>query len=269
MVGAGAMAEAIVGGLLRRRLLDPHDLICSHPRAERAEELRARYGVQVSGDNRVAVAEAALVLLAVKPQALRRLLPELAGKVQPNAVVISIVAGAGTAAISSALRHQAVVRVMPNTPAQIGQGVSVWYATRAVPAAGRAAVRALLTALGTEVEVQEEAQVGMATAVSGTGPTYSFLFLESLTEAAVHLGFPRHLARQLVLQTARGAVEFAIQSHDHPAQLRDMVTSPGGTSAEAQAAMERGRFRTVLSDAVWAAYRRTLELEESIDHGLG
>ncbi len=265
VIGTGAMAEAIISGLLQRGILTPADLIGSHPRSERAAELQARHGIEVVRDNAAAVRGAAVVLLAVKPQVLLRVLGELAGNLSPEALLVSIVAGASTEALARASKHKAVVRVMPNTPAQIGAGVSVWFATGAVTAPGRDTVRCLLSALGTEVEVDEEAQVAMATAVSGTGPTYAFLFLESLVEAAVHLGFPRHLARRLVLETARGSVEFAIQSGDHPAQLRDMVTSPGGTSAEAQAALERGRFRTVLADAVWAAYRRTLQLQSSIE----
>jgi pyrroline-5-carboxylate reductase len=196
---------------------------------------------------------------------LPRVLRDLGGAVGPDALVISIVAGATTSAIGSALNHRAIVRAMPNTPAQIGAGVTVWFATPEVSPEARARVQTLLSALGSAFEVEEERQVAMATAVSGTGPTYAFLFSESLIEAAVHLGFARHLARRLVLETLQGAIQFAIQSGEHPAQLRDMVTSPGGTSAEALAALERGGFRTVLGDAVWAAFRRTLQLEASLE----
>jgi pyrroline-5-carboxylate reductase len=155
---------------------------------------------------------------------------------------------------------------MPNTPAQIGQGVSVWYATDSVDDAGKSRARAMLSALGREFEVHDERQVAMATAVSGTGPTYIFLFIEALTDAAVHLGFPRHVARELVLDTMQGSAAFALRSGRHVAELRDMVTSPGGTSAEALYQLEKGRLRTVVSDAVWAAFERTLRLEATLEN---
>jgi pyrroline-5-carboxylate reductase len=264
VVGAGVMAEAMIAGLLRRGLVARERVLCSHPRAERARELEGRYGVTVVANNAEVARRADILVLAVKPQVLPSVLRELAGAVRSDTVVMSIVAGASTAALAARLDHNAIIRVMPNTPAQIGAGVSVWFATPEVSPAAKSDARALLSALGSELEVEDEGQVAMATAVSGTGPTYAFLFSESLVEAAVHLGFPRHLARRLVLETLRGSIEFAIQSGEHPAQLRDMVTSPGGTSAEALAALERGRFRTVIGDAVWAAFRRTLQLEASL-----
>ena len=266
-VGAGVMAEAMIAGLLHRGLLSSSQVVCSHPRAERARELEDRFGVTVVADNTEVARGADILLLAVKPQVLPRVLRQLRGAVGPETLVISIVAGASSSTLSSRLEHRAIVRTMPNTPAQIGAGVTVWFATPEVSPEAKSQVRALLSALGTELEVEEERSVAMATAVSGTGPTYTFLFSESLVEAAVHLGFPRHLARLLVLETLRGSIEFAIQTGEHPAQLRDMVTSPGGTSAEALAALERGRFRTVIADAVWAAFRRTLQLEASLEEG--
>ncbi|HUY57638.1 MAG TPA: pyrroline-5-carboxylate reductase [Candidatus Micrarchaeaceae archaeon] len=267
VVGTGVMAEAMIAGLLHRGLLSSSQVVCSHPRKERARELEERFGVTVVADNAEVARAADILLLAVKPQVLPRVLRQLAGAVRPETLVISIVAGASSAALSARLGHRAIVRTMPNTPAQIGAGVSVWFATPEVSSPAKSQVRTLLSALGTELEVEDERQVAMATAVSGTGPTYAFLFTESLVEAAVHLGFPRHLARRLVLETLKGSIEFAIESGEHPAQLRDMVTSPGGTSAEALAALERGRFRTVIGDAVWAAFRRTLQLEASLEEG--
>jgi len=181
--------------------------------------------------------------------------------------VISIIAGARTDALRKGLDHAALVRVMPNTPAQIGMGMNIWYATDEATEAHRAQARALLGALGRELQVEDERFVAMATAVSGTGPTYVFLVMEALIDSAVHLGFPRHLAHDLVLETIKGSVEFAERSGKHPAQLRDMVTSPGGTSAAALHELERGRLRTVLADAVWAAYQRTMSLSDSLSAG--
>jgi pyrroline-5-carboxylate reductase len=219
----------------------------------------------VTGDNVAATRDAGIVLLAVKPQMLSGVMAELRGALRDEQLVISIIAGASTTALAEGLHHSAVVRTMPNTPAQIGQGVTVWYATADVDARGREQVRAMLSALGREFEVHDERQVAMATAVSGTGPTYIFLFIEALTDAAVHLGFPRHVARELVLDTMSGSADFALQSGKHVAELRDMVTSPGGTSAEALYELEKGRLRTVVSDAVWAAFERTLQLEARLE----
>ncbi len=266
IVGSGVMAEAIISCVLDHALLQGTQIVCSHPRNERMEELSDRYGVQTVASNVQAVADADIVLIAVKPQTLHHLMAELSGNLRDTQTVISVVAGASTAILSKGLSHTAVVRCMPNTPAQIGKGVTVWYATADVKAAARLHTQMLLATLGHELEVDDERLVSMATAISGTGPTYLFLFLEALTDAAVHLGFPRRVARQLVLETVEGSAAFARGSNRHFAELRDMVTSPGGTSAAALYELERGQLRTVLSDAVRAAYDRTLELESALEH---
>ncbi len=265
VIGAGAMGEAMLAGLVDRKLIDPARVTASHPRAERRDALAAAHGVGVAADNLTAARDADVVLLAVKPQMLPGVMKELSGRLRADQLVISVIAGASTRALGDGLQHPAVVRSMPNTPAQIGQGVTVWYATPSVAEADRDRVRAMLGALGREFEVQDERLVAMATAVSGTGPTFIFLFIEAMTDAAVHLGFPRHVARELVLDTMSGSAAFALQSGKHVAELRDMVTSPGGTSAEALYQLEKGGLRTVVSDAVWAAFERTLQLEARLE----
>ncbi len=258
------MAEALIAGVLSRKLVPAEAISASHPRAERRDELMARYHIRAGADNREIAQAADLILLCVKPQMVLSVLGELEGALARDRLVLSIVAGAPTAVLRATLRHDILVRAMPNTPAQISAGTTVWYATPQVSAAQRAQTRSLLTALGTEVEVHDEELVAMATAVSGTGPTYIFLVMEALIDSAVHLGFPRHMAHALVLDTMLGSVRFAQHSGKHPAQLRDMVTSPGGTSAAALHALEDGRLRTVLAEAVWAAYRRTQALSEGL-----
>jgi len=264
-IGSGVMAEAIIAGLLRGGLLEPENVIASHPRAERREQLAADHGIRVTASNGEAVEGADIVLLAIKPQMLVRVGRDIAPHVGEGQLVLSIVAGATTAAIGGILGHRQVVRSMPNTPAQLGRGMTVWYATPDTTAEQRAQARALLSALGAELEVDDEKLVAMATAVSGTGPTYVFLVMEALIDAAVHLGFPRHVAHDLVVETLEGSTFFAKQSGAHPAVLRNMVTSPGGTSAAALHELESGRLRTVLSEAVWAAFRRTVELGDSLE----
>ena len=267
IVGTGAMAEAMLAGMIGQSLVEPGQVVCSHPRPERRAALVDAYGVSAVAANGDAAGGADLVLLAVKPQVLPAVLPELRAVLEPAQLVISVIAGAGTAALGRGLDHPALVRSMPNTPAQIGQGVTVWYATEAVTTDQKQRTRSVLGALGREFEVHDERQVAMATAVSGTGPTYIFLFIEALVDAAVHLGFPRHVARELVLDTMQGSAAFALQSGRHVAELRDMVTSPGGTSAEALYQLEKGGLRTVVSDAVWAAFERVVQIEARLEGG--
>lgn len=264
-IGCGMMGEAMVKGLLRQGLVDPRQIIASHPRAERCLELENRYGVQVTDSNAEAAAEATFAVIAVKPQFLGEVVNDLRGVLDGDATVLSVVAGATMARLGSDFGVRRVVRVMPNTPAQIGRGMSVWTATSSVDDAGRKKVRVILSALGAEEFVIHENELDMATALSGTGPAYVFMFMEALVDAGVHMGFSRRVAEKLVFETVLGAAEFAKGEPDHLAKLRNQVTSPGGTSAAAQYQLERGRLRTVLSDAVWAAYRRCQQLGGTAD----
>jgi pyrroline-5-carboxylate reductase len=264
-VGSGVMAEAMIAGLLRDGLVTPDRVVASHPRPERRETLEREYGIRTVAANADAVVEADVILLGIKPQMLERVGRDIAPSLRRGQLVLSVLAGATTAALTGILHHDQVVRSMPNTPARLGKGVTVWYATPEVTEQQRAQAAALLGALGHQLEVDDEKMVAMATAVSGTGPTYVFLVMEALIDAAVHLGFPRHIAHDLVIETLEGSTLFARQSGLHPAELRNMVTSPGGTSAAALHELESGRLRTVLSEAVWAAFRRTVELGEQLE----
>ena len=265
IIGAGVMAEAMIAGLLADHAVSGERLIASHPRRERRETLVERHGIGVVAANVDVLREAEIVVLAVKPQMLARVMRELHGNLRDEQVVLSIVAGAKLGTLTRGLAHAAVVRAMPNTPSQIRRGITVWAASSACSARQRDLARAVLRALGDERQVEDEEFVAMATALSGTGPTYLFAIMEALIDAGVHMGFPRELSHDLVVATLVGSAEYAAQSDLHPAQLRNAVTSPGGTSAAAIYELEKGRYRTVLSDAVWAAYRRTQELGERLD----
>ena len=264
-IGSGVMAEAMIAGLLRGKQVPPNRIIASHPRADRRSELISSYGIGTVEDNASAVEKADVVVLAIKPQMLVKVGKEIAPALKRGKLVISIIAGATTKALANSLGHDQIVRSMPNTPAQLGRGITVWYAMPKVTRAQKDQARLLLGSLGVQLEVDDEKLVAMATAVSGTGPTYVFLVMEALIDAAVHLGFPRHVAHDLVIETLEGSTLFAKSSGMHPAQLRNMVTSPGGTSAAALHELESGRLRTVLSEAVWAAYRRTEELGGTLE----
>ena len=267
-IGCGVMAEAIITGLLRKKLVAPDQIVGSHPRVARREEMHVKYGFEMFEKNRDAVMasypegpdDSSVLVLAVKPQRLHLVLEELKGALVKEQLVISIVAGAKIETIAEELLHASVVRTMPNTPAQIGEGVTAWTASAAVNEKQERQVCAMLDALGKTVHVENERQIDMATALSATGPTYIFMLMEALIDAGVHLGFSRHVAEELVHQTLLGSVLFARESHKHPAELRNMVTSPGGTSAEAIYQMEKGSLRTIMSKAVWAAFQRAESL---------
>lgn len=260
VIGPGAMGEAIIGGLLRRELVSADQVLVSHPREDRRRELGAQYGVQTTPDNVAAAAWGRVVVFAVKPQQLKRVLPPLRGTLRGDDLALSVVAGATIGGFAQALDHPAVVRSMPNTPAIIGEGMTVWTAAPEVTEAQRGWAATILGALGRELFVDTEGYLDMSTAINGTGPAYFFLMMEAMVDAGVHLGLSRRIAEELVQQTMLGSVRYAQQSGLHPAQLRNAVTSPGGTSAAAISELERGGMRTVLSDAIWAAYRRSVEL---------
>jgi pyrroline-5-carboxylate reductase len=261
-IGCGAMAEAMVRGLLAKELVTPGQIVASNPREQRVKDLVDRYAIRATTSNRDAASGASIVVLAVKPQFFGEVVEDLRSALDPSTLVLTIVAGVKMKRVADALATPKVVRVMPNTPGQIGRGISVWTATGAVADAEYDRTRAILSALGIEVYVTHEDELDMATALSGTGPTYVFLFMEALIDAGVHMGFSRRVATRLVSETILGSVEYAASTTDHLAKLRNQVTSPGGTSAEAIYELERGRLRTVLTDAVWAAYRRSVQLGE-------
>jgi len=263
-IGCGVMAEVIIAGLLRQKLVGPEQIAGSHPRQARREEMHVKYGVEMFESNREAVADTSIIVLAVKPQRLHVVLEELRGALVKDQLVVSIVTGARIETISEQLLHASVVRTMPNTPAQIGEGMTAWTVSSEVNEEQESQVCAMLDALGKNVRVENERQIDMATALSATGPTYIYLMMEALIDAGVHMGFSRRVAEDLVHQMMRGAVLFAVESHKHPAELRNMVTSPGGTSAEAIYQMEKGGLRTVLSKAVWAAFQRAETLGKTI-----
>ena len=261
-IGGGVMAEAMIGGILGQGIAHPEEVCVGEPMETRRQQLSQRHNIAVTTDNLEASQHGDLVVLSIKPQNLPEVVAELQCSLRNGQAVLSIVAGARMETIVSGLRHESVVRVMPNTPAQIGAGMSLWLAAPKVSQAFRETTRSILRTLGEELEVAEEGYLDMATALSASGPAYVFLFLESLIDAGVCMGMSRDMARTLAVQTVLGSTRLAQESGKHPAELRDMVTSPGGTTAEALKVLEQGGFRATVINAVVAAYEKSKRLGE-------
>jgi len=258
-IGGGAMGEAMVKCLLTEKVAEPQDMVVSDISPVRRELLSKEYGVGTLADNREAVANTDLIVLAVKPQNLPQVMKDIKTP-SPEQLVLSIVAGTTLSSLCQGLNHSAVIRAMPNMPAQIGEGMTIWTATAETEQKQKDLAQTVLGALGKEIYVADEKYLGMATALSGSGPAYVFLFIEALIDAGVHIGLPRDMAQELVIQTILGSTLTVEKTGKHPADLRNMVTSPGGTTTEALLQLEKGGLRSLLLEAVAAAYKKAERL---------
>ncbi len=259
-VGGGVMAEAILSGIVGAKVAPSSDICVGEPSENRRRHLEDTYSIRTTSNNLEAVEGAGLTVLAVKPQTLPYVYPELSGNLSADNTVVSIVAGATMSRLSSGLGHAAIIRVMPNTPGQIGAGMTMWMASDAVPKETVDTARAIVQTLGKEIYTDDEKMIDMATALSASGPAYVFLFIESLIDAGVYLGLARDVSWQLAIQTVLGSTQLVADTGIHPAELKDMVTSPGGTTIEALRALEEGRFRALVLNAVNAAYEKSKAL---------
>lgn len=260
-IGGGNMGEAMIRCLIDKGLARPNDILASDVVETRRSHLKKQHGIETTSINRSAAEKADVVVLAVKPNAVPEALADLKGRTRADQTVISIAAGVTLARLTKGLDRQSVVRAMPNTPAQIGEGMTVWTTSSEATEQDRERARTILGALGKQVFVADEKFIDMATAVSGSGPGYVFLIIESLVDAAVRIGLPRDMAVELVMETISGSVHLAQKSGKHPAELRNMVTSPGGTTAEGLHELEEGRLRALLARAIIAGYEKAKALK--------
>lgn len=260
-LGAGNMAEAMIRGLLRSGA-QPERLIATGKRPERLEHLGRTYGIKTTLDNLAAARDAQVVLLAVKPQAMGKLLSLVAPAIDAHKLVISIAAGVPIAALERKLGAGArIVRAMPNTPALVGAGACALSGGEHATEDDLKLASSLFDAVGITTIV-EEALLDAVTGLSGSGPAYIFLVIEALSDAGVKVGLPRHIALKLAAQTVLGSAKLLIETHSHPGQLKDQVTSPGGTAIAGLHTLEAGGLRTTLINAVESATRRAKELGE-------
>ena len=222
------MAEAIISGIKKTNLFC--NITVSEPINARRTHLLETYQVNVAKNNVIAVQKADLIILAVKPQSFNELSSEICDILSVNQTILSIMAGINLHHISMNLNHHKIVRVMPNTPAQVGKGVAVWTATDSVDSKMLKFIKSVLQSCGIETKVNEEKYIDIATAISGSGPAYVFLFIEALIDAGVKLGLESGLAKRLAIETVLGSAHLASNSTKQPSDLRRMVTSPGGTT---------------------------------------
>jgi pyrroline-5-carboxylate reductase len=261
-IGGGKMGQAMLSAIITGGLSTPENITVSDKSEACRRQLKQDFNVYITNKNFEAVARGDIVILAIKPQNLAEAMVEIEGQLENNQLVLSIIAGKTINTLRRGLKHNVIIRAMPNTPAQIGQGMTVWTATSEVTEDHKASASSILRTMGKELYVDDEQYIDMATAVSGSSPAYVFLFMESLINAATEIGLPQDIARELVLQTVMGSTEYARKSGKELAQLREMVTSPGGTTAEALKVFEAGEFSELVKQAVVAAYNKARQLGE-------
>ena len=259
-IGGGVMAEALIAGILEARLCTPNQIRVGEPLKSRRTYLENKYAITVCQSNLSAIDDTNIIILSIKPQTLNEILSELKGHLTRDKTIISIIPGVSLATLSQALNHNEIIRVMPNTPAQIGDGMSVWVSSEFITDRRIKDTQKILDTLGEQLRVPEEKFIDMATALSGSGPAYVFLFIESLVDAGVNLGMPRNMALKLVLQTVLGSTKLVLTSDKHTSDLKDLVASPGGTTIAALMTLEQNGFRSAIADAVVTAYKKSLEL---------
>ena len=259
-IGSGAMGEAMIKGLLARQLIEADHITASDPVAARRDVIAQAYGVGTTDDNVAAVAAADFIIMSIKPQAIGVVASGLQGKLKSDAVVLSIMAGVSIKTLQTNLAHDRIVRAMPNTPAQLNMGMTAWLATPSVSTTQSEQTRAILGALGEEIRVDKEDFIDMQTGLGGSGPGFVFLIIEAMIDAGVQMGFARADAQKIVLQTIAGSVALVRETGKHPAELRNLVTSAGGTTAAGLYQLEKAGVRTALADAILAAYHRSQEL---------
>ena len=258
-IGGGAIAEALIRGILQAGLLQPAQILVNDVNENRRAFLEASYGVTAIADSQLLAAKADILFLTVKPNVVEPLLTTIAKAILPQTIVVSVAAGVRLAALEEKLPNNPIIRVMPNTPVAVGEGMSVLaLGSRSCSEHGEKAA-ALFNAVGKTVMAGEEL-MDAVTGLSGSGPGYAFVLIDALADAGVRVGLPRQMSILLAAQTLLGAAKMVLETGEHPAKLRDAVTSPGGTTIAGIHVMEQRGVRAALSDAVAVACERSREM---------
>lgn len=255
-IGGGVMGEALLKSLLFKNVVKPGDILVHDISKQRLNYLSKTFKIKIINGNKAVAPDTDVIVLAIKPQDFSNFKNSTA-KFTVKQMVISIMAGVTLNSIQTKLHHNRIVRAMPNMPAQIGEGMTVWTASPDVTESQKKIAKTVLASCGAELYVNSEKYIDMATAVSGSGPAYIYMIIEALSDAGVHIGMPRTMAEKLVVETMIGAAKTIKQMEKHPAELKNMVTSPGGTSSEGLLQLEIGGLRSLLLRAVIAAYEKS------------
>lgn len=262
-LGAGNMAEALINGLISSGVYRSGDVIAADISSQRLEHLSSKYDIKITDKNNKAAKQADIVVLSVKPNHILNVLEGINSELTPEKIVITIAAGISTSSISQALEHKTkLIRVMPNTPALVQAGASVIYCNENVTSKEKDRVLKIFESIGLALMVQDEGLMDPATGLSGSGPAYVSIFIEALSDGGVKMGLPRDMAHKLAAQTVYGTAKMIIEGDTHPAQFKDKVSSPGGTTIEGVHHLEKGGFRSSAISAVEAATRRSKELSK-------
>lgn len=270
VLGGGKMGASLVRAFLRRGTFAPEDIHVTYSHREKAEEIRTSLGVESSTDNRVASAGCEVILLAVKPQVMPRVLREIAPVLHAGQLVVSLAAASPLAWIEGHFSEPIpVVRAMPNLPCQIGHGMTVLCPGRHVSEGQLRSLTALFSQVGRVAVTDNQDLMDGVTALSGSGPAYGYIIIESLAEGGVKVGLPRALATTLAAQAMLGAAAMVLETGEHPAKLKDMVTTPAGTTVDGIMALEEGSLRVALIKAVDAATHKAREIAVGIRNHLG
>jgi len=262
-IGAGNMATAIINGLMATNYPKSALTVCA-PIEQELKQIEQQFGIMTASDNTARIAASDVIILCVKPQVMEQVCREISAQIQHyQPLIISIAAGLSTTQLTAWLGGPAaIVRCMPNTPAQVHRGASGLYANAQVASHQRSLAQSLFESVGIAFWLEEEKQLHAVTALSGSGPAYCFWFLEAMEQAAVSLGLPTQMARQLAIQTMRGAAELAGNSDESPAQLKRRVMSPGGTTERAIAKFDNDNMATIIAEAMEQAWARSYQLAD-------
>ena len=259
-IGGGFMAEAIIKGILTSNLLLPSNIYVGELNPSRQKYLQNEYKINISSNNISVINNTNIVILAIKPQVFSKVANEIKSSLSLNQTIISILAGTKIQTLTESLMHSHVIRIMPNTPVQISQGMSIWTSTKNIDKNIHLFCSNMLQSIGKEIYIDDENFIDLATAISASGPAYVFLFVEALIDAAINLGAEPDIAYKLVTQTVLGSALLVNNSPKSPSELRKAVTSPGGGTAEALNTFELSDFRGVIREAVNSAYEKYKEL---------
>lgn len=255
LIGCGSMGEVILSTLLDKGVTTKEDIFVSEISKTLCQRLEQKYGVAVVSDNRFVVGESDVVILAITPQNIAEVMVEIRGCLRPTHLVLSIVAGVTTNTLCEGLNHEYIARVMPNILAKIGEGISVWTAHK-ITEEQRGWVASILGAMGKEIYVRDELYIDQATVISGSGPAYVFLFIESLLDAALHIGLDYDMAQEIILETLLGSVHLIQKSGKSPAELRRQVTTPGGVASECIYLLKKAGFSASIVESIIASLKR-------------